>query len=310
MPRALITRSDYPIFMQPGRLQAMEGKYFDQLNVVESMRDKYFKVDSTEDPFYIAQGLTGIQSIRRKPEGEAIRYDKPGLGRTFTMVFPVYALGVAITKEAQDDDKTNKLVPNIVKELKRAAEETAEEFAANLFSDGFALQGWESDGSPLFSTSHSILKPGVDGVLTTSNRHATNAALSITSLDAAYTALRMTKNDTGRWMPEMTPKYLDVHPSMLPYALQIVRTARVLGSNNNDTNLYYGQLEVRANPRLKLPNAWFLSCENHSWVWMNREKLSLTTDVDFGSDVSLMKVRTRYGYGAVDWRGKFGSAGA
>jgi hypothetical protein len=293
--------------MQPKALRMLKEQIWDKENIIESMRGDYYDVKDTDDPYWQSFSMVGLGNAVRKPEGTALRYDRPGMGRPFTMVFPTYGQAVAVSREAQEDDKHNILGSLITKEMKRALEESMEEDAVAQYNDGFTAQGWESDGEALFSTSHPILRPGVDGVTVVSNRHLTDATLSISALDAAYTTLRTQKSDSGRWLRFDKPVYLDIHPTLLPTALRILQTERVLGSNNNDKNLYYKALTPRVNPRLTGQYNWFLSSDDNDWVWMNRIKPQFNTHVDDAIGATIFMSRARWGRGAVTWRGKYGS---
>jgi len=308
MAGTMIHRSDFPIFMQPKPLAAAVTEFWDGFEA-PSMREKYFNVMDTDNPYEMYMGMVGLGNVQRKREGGLPAFDSPRMGRPYTVVFPTYGLGVSISREAQDDDKKNQLVPMILRELKKSMIYTQEQDAADMFNDSFTYQGWETDGVALFSTLHPVLRqqPGTPAYW--SNMHPTDAALSITALDAARTSLRTTLNDSGRWMDDIEPKYLDVHPTLVPYAEQIVRSAKVLGSNNNDVNLYFGELIVRGNPRFRSTSAWFLSAEKHEWVWYNRLKPEIITEIDRKIGATTFITTARWGRGARSGRGKYGSRG-
>lgn len=311
MPGLIQQRSDYPIFFTPNGTGALRRQVWDaESKEIKTMRQLYYKVNKTSKPFYQSYGMIGMGRAVRKPEGTPKRLDSPGLGRPFTLVFPTYALGCAISRELQEDDEENILVPFITRELRKAISETMEEDAVSQFNNGFTYQGWETDGVALFSAVHPLIR-NQSGSLTQygSNRSPTDASLSITSFDIAYTTLRSTRNDTGRYLTEITPQYLDVPPALLPMALSINQTRNVLGSNNNDINLYYGAMTPRSNPRLTDTNAWFISGDEHSWLWFDRRPVEFKTEIDYNSDVTLLMTSARWGRGAEDWRGKYGSAG-
>jgi len=303
MAGSIILRSDFPPFMRARQLNALSAAFDQTLNLFEQMRGEYYNTSDTKDPYYSEFGMVGLGMARLKHETTPAGLDRPALGRPYTMVFPTYSLAVAISEEAQEDDTEGKLMPMITKELGRSIVEAMEEDAVSQFNNGFSAQGWEADGVALFSTSHPLIR----GSGTSSNASATAAALSITSLDAAMTTLRTTRNDTGRWMSEMMPKKLHVHPALLPDALRIIRTSQVLGSNYNDVNLYYKTLEAMPNPRFSSTTRWFLAADNHKWLWKNRRKARLVTDVDEVSGVTVLQVSARWGRGASDWRGYYGS---
>lgn len=304
----MIHRSDFPIFMQPKKLQTAITEFWDGFEPPQ-MREKYFNVMDTDNPYEMYMGMVGLGDVQRKREGQVPAFDAPRMGRPYTVVFPSYALGVSISREAQDDDKRNELVPMVIKELKRSMIYTMEQDAADMFNDGFTYQGWEPDGVSLFSTLHPVLRQQPGAPAYWSNMHPTDAALTLASLDSARTSLRLTLNDSGRWMDDIEPDTLEVHPNLRPYAEQIVKSAKVLGSNNNDANLYFGALEVRSNPRLRNPNSWFLSSKRHEWVWYNRLKPEIITEIDRIVGATTFITSARWGRGARSGRGKYGSRG-
>lgn len=309
-----IMRSDFPLFMTPRGERLLKRMWEPTENLLEEMRNEYYRVSSTDNAYDTMYGTVGIGRAVRKPETTPKRFDAPQMGRPFTLVYPTYALAIGISREAQEDDQTDTLVPMITRELKRSMIETMEEDAAAQFNDGFDYQGWESDGVALFSTAHPYMRnqDGSSIVQYGSNRHPTDAALSISALDAAFTAGRTLRNDTGRWLSSMDFKYLDVAPALVPYALQLIGTQKVLGSNNNDKNLYYNQLTVRSNPRFEFSGMWVLSAgkERNGWIWKNRRSPDLHTEIDYISDVTVVSTSARWGRGATDWRGVYGSRGA
>jgi hypothetical protein len=304
----LITRDEYPLLMQPRVLKSLKEMIWDKKDdIIEDFRNQWYTVKDTTDPFWQTFTMVGMGNAQRKPEGTVGRFDKPGMGRPFVMTFPTWSLGVSLSREAMEDDAQDILGPLITKELKIAMNEAMEEDAVAQFNDAFTFQGWESDGQALVSTSHPIIRPGIDGRTTWSNRHATDAALSISALDAAYTTLRTQKSDNGRWLRFDKPVYLDVHPTMLPTALRILQTERVIGSNYNDKNLYYKALQPRANPRLTNQYSWFLTSDDNDFMWMNRVKPQFITHVDDIIDGTIIRTRARWGRGAVTPRGVYGS---
>jgi hypothetical protein len=313
MPGPIVMRSHFPLYMTPEGTNALKMMWEPGEGELDNFRDQYYKVDSTEDPFFIARGTVGLGMAALKPETVPPLFDAPMMGRAFTLVFPTRALAVAISKEAQADDKKNELVPLITSELRNAMNETMEQDAADQYNDAFDYQGWESDGVALASRYHPIIRNqnGTFGGQYWSNRHPTDAAFSITALDVAYTELRKQRNDTGRWLKELEAVYVDFSPDLFPYASQIIGTAKVTGSNNNDINLYYQKLKPRMNPRFTDPNMWSLDCgpKKHSWIWLNRQLPSFETEVLKLPGVTVLFTDARWGRGAVHARGKYFSRG-
>lgn len=306
----VITRNNFPLFFARKNLPSLRTNWEKAGDRLANMRQNYFNMDTTTEAYYSSYGRVGLGNARRKLEGRVPSLDSPGLGRPFTMVFPTYALAVAISKESQMDDPEDRLVPLCMEELRISIEETMEEDAADQHNDGFDYIGWEVDGVALYSTNHQLLRPGPNGEMVSTNRHATDAALSQSALDAAIIQMMLWRNDSGRVLAKVTPKYLDVHPTLYPYAQRLVGTRQELGSNNNDINIHYKSLEVRPNPRFTSTTAWRLQAEMHAWKWVDRMKATPDSDVDKLAGVTVLFTEGRWGRGAEDWRGVFASKGA
>lgn len=311
MPAAgLITRASMPLYMVAKNLPSLRASWDSASKRLSNMRQLYYKIESSTDGYYASYGQVGLGNARRKFEGRVPTLDSPGLGRPFTMVFPTYALACAISKEAQMDDPKHRLVPMCMEELRLSIEETMEEDAADQHNDGFDYIGWEVDGVALYSVNHQLLRPGPNGEMVMANRHSTDAALSQTALDSAIVSMMTWRNDSGRILSRIVPKYLDVHPALFPYAQRIVGTRQEIGSNNNDINIHYKTLEVRPNPRFTSTTAWRLQAEEHSWLWINRLAASPDSDVDKLAGVTVLFTEARWARGAEDWRGVYASKGA
>jgi hypothetical protein len=108
MAGGVIMRSEFPLYMTPFGVKMLQRKKWDTLkNLLPERKGDYYDVKSTKNAYEMSYGRVGVGRMRRKPETVAPRFDKPGMGRPFVWVFPTYALGVAISREAQDDDKDN-----------------------------------------------------------------------------------------------------------------------------------------------------------------------------------------------------------
>jgi hypothetical protein len=307
----IIHRSDFPVFMTPKGMNGLRILFDQTEGLLPDQRGELFRVKDTDNPFEQSIGTVGIGLVPRKPEANPVRFDAPRQGRPVTYVFPTYSLATAISREAQEDDKTNQLVPMITRELKWAMSETMEQNAFDILNDGFTLQGYEPDGVPLFSENHPLLRIAPDGATDWSNMAASGGtALGITSLESARATMLQTRNDSGRFTAK-NPATLWVHTSKLALAEKIVGTPQVLGSNDNDKNLFYRNLVVKATPRIENPDAWFLQAGGtNPFVWWNRRPARMETDLDLISAVTILIISARWGRGFDDPRGWFGSDGA
>lgn len=140
------------------------------------------------------------------------------------------------------------------------------------------------------------------------------ADLSEASLEDMAIQIRNATNSRGLNIALMPKKLI------LPTALEF-EAARVLDSilQNNTANnainalrstgAYSGGVEV--NTFLTDTNAWFVRTNAPEGMTMfEREAISFSRDNDFDTKNAKFAAYERYSFGASDWRGLYGSAGA
>lgn len=298
----LVTRGTFPHWMRPENMRTLMGSY-DQLdNLVPPSAERYFHVEKTDNPFEVGMGYILPGPARQRTEGGRSNFDTLRPGRVMAYLFPAWELAIGITKEAQADDKKNRLVPLIQRAIHRSMIEAKEESAAGMFNDAFTYVGWESDGVSLANAAHPLIQPFGS---TWSNAHPTGAALSQTSLDAAVLSLRTLRNDSGILMAEMEPVFIDCHPLIAQDAERLIGTERSLGNNWNDTNPYFKKMQVRWNARFAYQGRWSVRATNHSWMWFDRVDTEYDAYTDDAGRTLVQRVYARWGRGCDDPRGTY-----
>ena len=247
------------------------------------------------------QGLTNFTS---KTEGNVIAYEDflPGNRQTYTHT--TYAKGVRVTEEAVEDDLYGPM-RKVGRALGIAARATIETRAALLLNSGFVTTDYTvGDGLALFSTAHTR----EDGGANLSNT-STAAALSVSSLETALIELRTELDGVGKRV-ELMPRVLVIPPDLEYSAKQVLKSAYLPGSANNDVNPVEGLLSVIVWPYLTDTNAWFVLCDTHDAKWFWRRQLHTKTESEFQAGDMMFKGRMRFSFGVNEWRGIHGNSGA
>ena len=169
-----------------------------------------------------------------------------------------------------------------------------------------ALMG---DGNALFSASHA----------SGSNLSGASASPSVTTLNAAFAAMRTQKGLTPDSIVSVVPRYLIVPAALEATALELVSsTSYIVANGNSGVQNLYGQggsrqLNVVCDPNLdgNSATAWYLSADPSQIdtvevsFLQGEESPVLESDWNFRRDVYEYKVRQTFGVKAIDWRGLY-----
>ena len=156
-----------------------------------------------------------------------------------------------------------------------------------------------SDGVTLFHADHG-------------NLAATGAALSITSLSAARTAMRRQKGMSGEAI-RVDPAMLIVPPELETVAEQLV--AEISAASTDDVNPFQRKLTVLADAHLTDPAAWYVAALPGRPEGLQHAYLDgatgpqVFTREGFETDASEFKVRLDFGAGFVDHRAWYKNPG-
>lgn len=319
MAGGIITSSDFLPLMADGLRMLYEEET--EKYPLSQWMSIYNELDS-ERQFEVELGLIGMGLPSFKAELSRPRVDQPQLGRPVKYRNYTYALETGLSLEAKNDDRYGKLARMIVPEMTRNFKILKEYQAASLFVLGFNTQGYEPDGVSFFNTAHPLI---LGGGTTSSNRNATDAALSVTALGNLRTILRKTRSESNKLQP-LTANLLVVGPSNITLADEITKSSLKPGqfpggTQPNDINVFqqsagtfpltpitWDYLDETVNP-----GAYYLGpkdkAESRVKMYL-REKLTPDTDYDKGARVLKFFMFTRYSLGFSDWRGWSGSRGS
>jgi len=283
--------------------------FLDNFQAKPNTYKRIFNIVNSKDSYNKYSGLTGFGLVPKKNEGTNFSFDEPKqkYSKTFTAV--TYSLGVRITKEAYDDDRSGHL-RRIPVMLSQSAVATLETHAAQIFDRSQNASYTGADGKVLCATDHPLY--GSSSTTSFSNRPATNVDLSVSAIEQAIAAMRSTPNDQGIPMG-LVPKYLLVAPSNWATVVQLLQNPEKSGTANRDTNAVktIGLVPVIWE-YITDTDSWYLLTEKnmHQLMMIIRERVNTfsypapdnTLDAIYG-------VRFREDVGWVSAAGTYGSIG-
>jgi phage major head subunit gpT-like protein len=295
--------SSFAKALWPG-VNAWYGKAYDEYPVEwDQIFDKFTSTRNWEEDV----GVSSLGLTRVKPEGASIEYDTEKQGFTTRYVHVVCALGFVITREAFEDDQYDVVGPRKAQGLAFGARQTKEIVGANVYNRAFSSSFVFGDGVSLINSAHPNIAGG-----TASNVIGTAADLSEASLEQALIDISGYTNDRGlriavKAKQLIVPKELDFE------ADKILQTEYEVGTNNNTKNIVRGRLPAgkTMNHYLTDTDAWFLRTNvPHGMKYFERRADEFGMDNDFDTENAKFKMTSRFSFGATDWRGIYGSAGA
>lgn len=267
---------------------------------------KYFRIESSDRKFERRTSKAMFTSTPLKGEGEDYPTELIDQGYTKDFTHLEFGLAYEITETAEEDDQYNVFADHSAG-LARAARVTEETYAARLHN----LYTTETtpDGQAAYYASHPFVKGGTGS-------NIVNADLSRTSLQTALTLMHTdSKSDEGHYTNPPDGYILEVHPSLQFLADQLVNSAGLPGSADNDRNaikaLY--SITVVVNPYFTDTDSWRLIAKNkmHGMLSYTRVPIGMKKPTMLPrSDNRIYKVRFRRSWGYDRWQGIVGSPGA
>jgi phage major head subunit gpT-like protein len=230
-----------------------------------------------------------------------------GLERLYT--HEEFAEGFMVERKYIDDEQY-RIIEKMPADLARAGRYKVETDAATIFNDGFSNTGYDSKA--LFAADHPLLNTSVTtpAGLTGACSNLITGALSDTKLKEATNLMRKTCDEAGKLI-QLKPDRLVVPPDLEWLALELVKSARKVGTGDNDINTLMGRFSVEVWDFLDDSDAWFIMDSNRhalNFFWRNRPEFA--REKDFDTFVHKYSGYMRYSYGYSDWRGVVGSTGA
>jgi hypothetical protein len=301
---AVITTGNHPKALWPG-IKAWWGRAYNEH--AEECKD-LFTQESSNQSYEEDVELTGFGLAPAKSEGSAVQYDSETQGTITRYTHVAYALGYIVTKENLDDGLYEQVSKRRAQALAFAMRQTKENVAANIYNRAFDSNYVLGDGVELLSTAH----PTVNG--TQSNELAIAADLSEASLEDMVIQIMGATNSRGlkiNLMPEslIVPRQLWFEANRILKSVLQNDTANNAANVLRSTNAIPGGIKV--NHYLTDADAWFLRTNvPRGLINYQRTGIQFTQDNDFDTENAKAKCYERYSFGATDFRGLYGSAGA
>lgn len=216
---------------QSDLLPIINAWHGDDLKLQEDLVSKIMEVAKSDNAFEVYGVLTGMGTMVKKPEGQALTYDSSRQAYTPRFTHDTWALGFKVTLEMIQDGKAFKEARRFTKMLAKAQAETRNILAANVINNGASgtyLQDG-GDGVALFSASHPAYASLQSNVITN------NVALSEAALEALCIQIRNAKDLRGL-RANVKPRKIVVNVALEPQLNRILNSNLRVGTTNNDLN--------------------------------------------------------------------------
>ncbi len=302
-----VVRGGYAELMAPG----LNMQTWNRLRERPEIFSRFLRVLSSTKAYEEDFAHSGLGPLAEKAELELSVFDQPnklGLNR---YIHKTYALAIAFSEEARDDDQYG-FIMEMAGMLGRSSRWTTELWGHDPLNLGFVTTRYTTrDGKALFASDHLIDGLGTD-LGTYSNMPSAASDLSVSALEEAVQTFGQMVDERG--MPvEAIARKLIVHPTNEMTARRILESTDYPGSQLNDINpIRASNFELIVTPYLTDPDAWFLLGANEDvdirWYW--RQQPDTKTWDDEGADATFHRIKQRHSVGVSDWRHAYASQGS
>ena len=284
--------------------------FYDNFMAETPQFNEIMNIIPSKDSYNKFAGFTGTGLVPKKTEGVNAIFATPSQKFAKTFTPDTFSLGIRITKEAFDDDRSGNLrkCPEMLGKSARATIET--DIAVMLLDRMQTAAYTGGDGKVLSATDHPLY--GSSSTTTYSNRPTTNVDLSVSAIEAAIPALRSTVNDDG--IPTgLRAKYLVCHPDNWATVIQLLQNQEKAGTANRDTNAIktLGLIPILLDYATDT-DAWAIitAKSDHQLMLVMREAVNTKSyPAPDNTDDAIYRVRFRKTEGWVSALGFYGSAG-
>lgn len=220
-----------------------------------SVWERIYKRQSSDKIVEEMTGLVDFGFVPQKTEGNPRAIDTVAPDYNYLVPKIHYGMKYGITLEMRIYNQHERILRRIKESFPESFRQTLEVVGASPFNLAFNPSVTYGDGQPLVSANH----PG--GLMgTVSNLPAQVIGFSELALEQIATQAQLMKDKRGKLRPRRI-KFLMVHPSKMPEAMRILKSAGQNDSANNAINALkmMGSIpEVLSNPYLTDPNAFFV----------------------------------------------------
>ena len=283
--------------------------FFNQYNQWPDEYSQIFNVTSSNRAYEEDAEVAGLGKLVSKGEGVSVTYDDPMQSTNKQRyTHAAFGLGFRVTEELYADDLYG-IIKKMPSSLARSAKQTTEVEAWSVLNNAFNAAKTGLDGVALCSTTHPNIKL-VGGPY--SNRLATDADLSVTSLQAAIEQMENTTDDRDMNIM-LKPKRLIITPSNKWMARELLNSEKKPHTADNEINALMDEdLQYFVGHYLTDSDAWFLVTDkaDHHLNFFWRKRVGFDNSDDFDSGDAKFKATMRFSVGFSGWRGIIGTPGA
>lgn len=265
-----------------------------------------FDIHTSSKNFEEIDSIVGFGLVPEKDQGKAVDYDDAFAGYSKRFTHTTYGLAFNVTRELWEDEQYGK-IKKLPQALAKSVRQTVELSCANVLNRAFNVSYPCPDALELCSLLHPLKLGG-----TWANELAVAADFDVTSLEAALVGIQSFVDERGLKMYAQ-PRKLIIHPNDVFQAKQVLKSAQLPGTANNDINpaqdiLPEGFVSLHW---LSDTDAWFVKTDvPNALVMFWRRRPEFTRDNDWASENGLFKTTYRMSEGPGDPRGIYGSPGA
>lgn len=302
-----MNRSNFPKDLEDG-LNAHFG-----MGYREHMQEwkEIFDIESSERAFEEDVLEYGFEAAPETGEGQAISFAEGGQAWTKRYTHIKIALAFAITQEAIEDNRYQRLGPKYSKALARAFVHSKEIYGAAVLNNARSGSHLGGDGKSLLATDHPLAGGG-----TFSNVLATASQLSEAAIEDALIMIRKAKDERG--VPVSLRPLKTIVPPEGEYVLERLRSSTLRpGTADNDINAVknrrgsFYSAEPCVVTRLTDADSWYVKTDcPEGMKYMRRIPLERGMQPDFDTGNARYKGRERYSFGWTDPRAMYGSKAA
>lgn len=271
----------------------------------DNMWERYFDVKGSNRIREEFLQYAGFGLFRQMEENDPVTYDQMLEGPSKSVTHVLYGSGFQIGFLAGQFDLDGIIMRN-APELGRSLRVSVQTLGAGFWNGAFDTET-TPDGLTFYNTAHTNIRGGG----TQSNRSATAATLGHSALETALTSFMRFKDYMGNPSP-MMPEELLIPPELEPVAFELLKSRMRSDTATHAESFLYGKLAPSVWPFLTTTTAWHVLGPKRDrkvkWFWGIRPVT--TNGYDFDKEAAKTKTLFASSFGAMDWRGAYGSKGA
>lgn len=297
---------------------ALKATLFDAWDVAFKGKDaqykKVFHVEESQDNYEDMLQVQGPDTIPVSGEGQVYERVEIENVRSKRFTWVIYKGEIKITREMLDDCKYRMIVDG-AKHIGQAVARTIDTVAAAFFYNGLTGAEITPDGVGVFSTAHVLSNPLAGRSGTATNKGT--GTLSVANVRSGRTLGRKTPDEHGSVAPRNFSQL--ILPADLEDEGDVIQQSTLRPGSTaplNDKNVTGPKikdivvLDYLADAPANGSTSWFLRDPEESknyLFWRVKPEREIVRDQ--GSNDYLFRSYMRFGLGAADWRGLFGSDG-